>query len=237
MSERVKLIVGKKPVILVAPHGCSDYNTNIIAAEAAKEIDAYAVINNGFDRADEVDVINDRANCNRVDHVTQDVVRQEFLDPLCKFADKAKRKLTRSLEHYKKKVLIFYIHGCGDIVNKQAGQTVSLIVGYGRGKKSNSFTCSNWRKMYLGKHYERLAGGAVFEGAAGGKYAARSKNNMNQYKPHLLDPWIESMQLEFPLHERGRRADCLITAIRLAVVVNEMIDLEDWDGVINEKII
>ena len=84
MKERVGIIIGKNPVILVAPHGADDTNTDIITERVAKKADCYAVINRGFERADFVDVIKDKADCNKIDHCKQEVVYEEFLKPIIK---------------------------------------------------------------------------------------------------------------------------------------------------------
>ncbi len=95
MRERVTVIYGKKPFLLVAPHGADgdDINTAIIAEETALALGCNAVINRGFERSDNVDVDDDQANCNRVDHIIQPVVYDEFLKPIIKIKDKLNSKV------------------------------------------------------------------------------------------------------------------------------------------------
>lgn len=63
MKLRVSTITGTIPIILVAPHGPDDKNTDIIVENTAKLLGSYAVINKGFERSDVVDVSNDEADC------------------------------------------------------------------------------------------------------------------------------------------------------------------------------
>ena len=98
--ERVELREGKIPVIVFAPHGFNgnDENTSIMARSIAKEINAYAVINKGWERSDVVNCFDDKADCNNVEHCHEDVVKDEVLDPLILFIAKAKKaSSTKSL--------------------------------------------------------------------------------------------------------------------------------------------
>ena len=76
--ERVSVIEGKSPIIIVAPHGYKgdDENTDLIAEEIANALHCYAVINRGWERSDSVDFMKDKADCNNVYHCKEDVVRE-----------------------------------------------------------------------------------------------------------------------------------------------------------------
>lgn len=210
MRERVSVIKGKTPILLVAPHGSDDIGTDVLTEKISKILDCYAVINRGFDRASIVDVNNDKADCNRIDHITKDVVKDEFLKPLLKI----KNKLTRNwLANYssmtwmptsqQEHLLIFYIHGVGDKIHKVAKEQVDVVVGYGLGIKKHSLTCKRWRKNLLVDTWKHLGTGGIFEGKGGGKYAGRNANNLNQYfRKHELDRNVDSMQLEIPYCHR-----------------------------------
>ena len=76
MRERVNVIYGKQPILIVAPHGPDDSRTDILASAAAKTCHAFAVINQGFERGEIVDTDNDIADCNRVDHCNSEVETQ-----------------------------------------------------------------------------------------------------------------------------------------------------------------
>lgn len=198
MRERVQIIRGKHPILLVAAHGADDNYTAEITEMLANSGEYHAVINWGFERSDTVDAVNDQANCNRVDHVKQDIVFDEFLNPLLKIVNTIKKTAICN---------IFHIHGCGNVVHKEAGKDVGVIVGYGLGIQSNSLSCQKWKVDLFSDLFK--AGvmlqrkDSVFHGKGGGHYAGRDINNMNQYfKKHQNTPLVDSMQLEFPLSVR-----------------------------------
>lgn len=255
-AVRVSTRFGKKPVIIVAPHGPDDVKTDIIANHLADALDSYAVINNGFDRADDVDVTNDEANCNKVNHIKQDVVYDEFLKPIINFKNQIKKNLHGSFgitsfgrggwgwslpSSNDKKTLIFYIHGAGDHVHRQVGENIGCIVGYGLGKKEDSLTCEYWRKnlfVDLWRNYASITDGEIYEGRGGGNYAGRSTQNLNQYfRKHELDPWVDCMQLEIPYSMRKTESRAALTAILLSTVINDMIDVDSYELDPNPKFI
>lgn len=229
--ERVSIRQGKNPILFVAPHGPDDTNTSIIAETAAEICDGYYVINNGFERKGNiVDVENDRANCNRIDHVIQDVVKEEFLNPIEKFTAQMRSKLQihHFLMNYSEicKPLIFYIHGAGDHVHIEVGEKISVIVGYGLGKKkgNDSFTCENWRRKLFVQSYRSYSKAEVYEGL-GGSYNGRNPNNMNQfYRQYISNSLIDSMQLEFPYLSRFNKLEAEKTGLTLATVANEILN-------------
>jgi hypothetical protein len=256
MKERVTLVIGRKPIILVAPHGCDDFNTDIIAEEMAKQLGCYAVINRGFDRSDVVDVNNDKANCNRVDHAKEDVVYEEFLKPIITFKNQIKKSLSstsgpRAINNHgwgwnlpdadSSKCVILYVHGAGNAIHRVATEEVGVIVGYGLGTKKDSFTSELWRKNLFIDLYRKYSGdGDAFEGRGGGKYAGRSTNNMNQYfRKHELDPWVDSMQLEIPYSHRKTSSRASSTAALMSLVMKDFLKFNDvgWDADASPKFI
>ena len=137
--ERVSVIEGSIPVIVVAPHGFhgDDENTDLIAETIASTIDAYAVINRGWERGDTVDSFKDWADCNNVYHCKEDVVREEFLEPIIRFKNKILKK--------EQLAYIFYIHGMGNRHRAVAKDPyLDAVLGYGAGKP-NSFSCDIWQ--------------------------------------------------------------------------------------------
>jgi len=226
MRERVSVIQGNQPILLVAPHGADDINTDILTEQTAHLLDCYAVINRGFDRADFVDVNDDKADCNRVDHIIQDVVYDEFLKPILKIKNRVIYKPSTPFSHGgTQKLLILYVHGVGDNIHRIANEPVDMIVGCGRGTKKDSFTCKTWRKNLLIDTWRSFSNaGAVYEGKGGGKYAGRSANNVNQYfRKHQLDRNVESMQLEFPYSRRNSLATASATARLFYTVLTEFL--------------
>lgn len=230
MRERVNVIHGKHPILLVAPHGPDDTNTALIAEMTAANVQAYAVVNHGFDRGEEVDVNNDIADCNRIDHCMSEVVYDEFLKPILKIKDKITKKSNGLLDD-PKHLFILYIHGAGDIVHKEANEPVDVIVGYGLGKEKDSITCKAWRKnlfVDLWRNYSN--DGEVYEGSGAGRYAGRSSNNMNQYfRKHELNRQVQSLQLEFPFSMRNTESRATITAMMLGLVLKDILKYESYD--------
>jgi hypothetical protein len=240
--ERVSVILGKAPVILVCPHGADDTNTDAITELAAQQLNCYAVINRGFERDEDVDVNNDKADCNRIDHVKQDVVFDEFLRPIQRFEQKLSFRNTRQVASAfgypiawgyggGEPVHLFHIHGCGNLVHKEAGEDVEVIVGYGLGIKKDCLSCDLWRKNLFVDLYRKYASdGDVFEGKKGGKYAGRDSNNMNQYfRKHEPKSWVHSMQLEYPFSARNDTSRAVTTAMMLAVVIQDYLAVGEYD--------
>jgi len=234
MRERVNIIHGSQPILLVAPHGPSDSNTSLITEMTAASTNAYAVINQGFERGENVDPDNDVADCNRVDHCQSEIVFDEFLKPLIKIKDKiTKRRFSTPNVPmvFKKKLLVVYVHGAGDIVHKEANEPVDVIVGYGLGNNKDSLTCKlSTKNLFINTWRDfNDNGGEVYEGSGSGRYAGRSSNNMNQYfKQHELDHQVESIQLEFPYSMRKTESLATVTAMMLSLVLNEMMKIDSY---------
>jgi hypothetical protein len=248
MRERVSVIHGKKPIILVVPHGADDTNTAVIAEFAAKYTNCCAVINRGFERSEEVNEAKDLADCNRIDHVKQEVVFDEFLRPIKKFREKFVHKsFNANLSTGSRPgvyttadpVHIFYIHGCGDGVHKEAGELVQVIVGYGLGAIKHSLSCDLWRKDAFVQLFQDYAvDGNVYEGKSGGKYAGRDSNNMNQYfRKHERYENTHSMQLKFPYSWRNTETSASLTGILLSTVLVDYLEETEFDGASQELFI
>lgn len=219
MQERVLQIPGKEPLLVVAPHGADDHGTAEIATMFAKLANAYAVINQGFERSPAVDTARDLADCNRVDHVKQPVVFDEFLEPIERFANKI---LIRYVKGNKSRYpFVIYIHGAGDIVHKNLGSEVAAIVGYGLGVKQDSLTMDLDKVNRFMMCLQTFVRGAVCDGGAGGRYAGRSSNNMNQYFVKHGDPFsrLDCLQIEIPYSQRKDEPDFLWYASALALAV------------------
>lgn len=193
--ERVKLISGHIPAIIVAPHGYegNDEKTTLISESIAKSIDAYAVINQGWERHSIVDCFTDKADCNNINHCHEEVVKEEFLDPILRFKSRILKKHD--------KVFIFYIHGMANKHRIMANDhTMGMVVGCGYGFP-HSVTCDEWKKdLFI--HLMESAGIIAYEGSAGGPMSGWSKNNMNQLfrKWSYRDFRVQSMQIEI-IHE------------------------------------
>lgn len=214
--ERVSVIQGKKPVILVAPHGFrqDDELTAEIVENVAKNIKAYAVINRGWERADVVDCMNDKADCNNVVHCHEEVVKDEFLFPLVRYR-------TRILWHHPH-VYIFYIHGMSDKHRSIVQDDLDMVVGYGSGSP-DSHSCELWRKdLFI--HHLLASGLNVYEGKKGGPMSGWARNNMNQlFRKWYYDSHVHSMQVEI-VHELREDKDIAAAVSEyLSVAIDDLL--------------
>lgn len=229
MKERVETFNGKHSVIIVAPHGYDDKNTGIIADTAIDFGQFYGVINHGFRKSDFVDAENDLANCNRIDHLLEDVVQHEFLRPLEKRVKTIQRR--KSLHFlsgnnaHPTSIMIFYIHGCSNNVSKKVNSNVHCVIGWGQGKNENhSNTCTKWRKDCFAEKLYDISRKTICEAGPGSDYAGRSLNNLNQYfKSHTRNGNIETMQLEYPYSERYTKAKAKSTGFMLSEAIHDLL--------------
>lgn len=230
MRERVYVRIGTTPVMLTATHGADDINTALIAETAAEVLDAHAIINRGFERAETVDTSKDQADCNRIDHLNDPVVYDEFLLPLKKFSDR--ELVTRWTSSSQRRLdgdihdpLVLHIHGAGNIVHKKANAKVMAILGYGLGIQKDSITCSGWVKDCFRDHMQFFGehGCLVCEGGRGSKYAGRNSNNLNQYfRKHLKRSYVDSLQIEIPYSERKTELDAKTIGATIALAVKKI---------------
>ena len=183
--ERVSSIHGDRPYVIVAPHGPDDPNTEIIAETIATDFKCSAVINRGWEKSSRVDWFKDKANCNNISHCEQDVIREEFFEPV-------KSHINRALQAHGW-AFMFLIHGIGDDVKKQSvNKDLQMILGCG---SKGSRSCS--KEYRLGMMYILNTAYTVYLGADGGKYTASGGQNMNQlYRKVEHDDAVHSMQLE-----------------------------------------
>lgn len=215
--ERVSIIRGDLPILVIAPHGHDDSNTDYLAEQIAKELNCYAVINRGWMRAPEVDYWNDLANCNDVRHCHEDVVKEEFLDPILRFANRIEKDYGFGA--------VFNIHGMSNEVKKIA-KNLDIVVGYGAGKPP-SYSCDPRLKdafIYLLEE----SGLGAYEGAGGGQYAGRAKNNLNQlFRRWYPQQRIQSLQVEIVGELRADLEVSKVTAQVLAECMNDFLDYDD----------
>lgn len=216
-NVRVSCILGKAPVLFVCPYGQEESHTGTVAETAARCLGGNAVVNYGFLRADSVDVANDRADCNRVDHVRQDVVREEFLRPV----QRTVSRLCDKFEGAAACAHVFVVRGCHD-APVSVGARVDVILGYGLGAKKHSLTCYDWRKSLFVDLWRHHNGGHCYVGRGDGPFAGRDANTLNQYyRKHSLQYSVQSMQLTFPGCLRSSSVAALSTGNQLALVVED----------------
>ena len=221
-GERVSIREGKLPIIIVAPHGHNgdDENTGFIAHYIQSSINAYAVINNGWQRSEDVDYDLDKADCNNVNHCHEDVVKEEFLDPIIRF----KNKILKSYPE----VFIYYIHGMSNRHRTLANDPLlDAVIGYGAGSP-NSFSCEPWRKdLFL--HLLNASGMNVYEGSKGGVMSGWARSNMNQlFRKWYPDSQVNSLQIEIVRDLREGLAVASITSEYIANAIENSINVKTF---------
>lgn len=218
--ERITLVEGQTPVLIVAPHGVDDVNTDQIAETVACEFGAYAVINKGWKRSDHVDYWKDLANCNNIEHLHSDVLKEEFLDPILRNIIKIKNK-------YNENPFVLIIHGCSDKVRKIANDDyLDMIVGHGEGNPP-SYSCDKRIKEAFIYYLQRENFG-VYQGKANGNYSGRSRNNLNQlFRKWYPNENVNSLQLEIVKELRCERELIPITVDGLITALDSMMLLDD----------
>ncbi len=220
--ERITLITGKKPIICVAPHGalCDDINTHIVAETLAQGTEGYAVINNGWEKSNTIDYKKGKANCNNIDHCLQDVIKEEFLNPIMRFRSKILKKWQR--------VLIVYLHGASNDVRRRSGYN-DLIVGWGNGTPS-SHTCQRWVKDFIVYNLGVADNCNIAEGKAGGNYAAWNRKNMSQlFRKHYSDNEVDSIQIEIVNDIRNTPVKAKVTGQVMAICFKDLLENFSWD--------
>lgn len=228
--ERVSVISGKLPILIIAPHGFdgNDKKTATITEYIANTIGAYAVINRGWERDETVDFMNDKADCNNVVHCHEDVVREEILEPIIRYKD-------RILQSYPF-AYIFYIHGMSDKHKKLCGdENLDIVIGYGAGSPS-SFSCDPWRKD-LFVHLLNESGLHTYEGSKGGPMSGWAKPNMNQlFRKWYAEPQVQSMQIEITHSLREETDIALIVAEYLGMAMKSLLPAKSFSTVKQPKI-
>lgn len=185
--ERVSLIYGENPILIVVPHGADHENLAKAGEMLAQDVGGFAVINRGWVRSQRVDHESDLANCNDIRHLREDVVREEFLNPVLRMASRIKKK-------YSESALMIVLLPCSEDAKSVAdGEMLDLVVGYGSGNPP-SYSCGARTKNAM-IHFLQEEGFGVYEGAAGSKYSGKAKNSLNQLFVRSHEADVESIQL------------------------------------------
>jgi len=217
--ERVRTIKGKMPVILFAPHGYdgNDKNTSIIAETIAEDLNAYAVINLGWERSNKVDDIADLADCNNVYHCHEDIVKEEILEPILRYVNQAKKNHNT--------VYMFNIHGMSNNHRSIENKKIDLVFGYGDGDPP-SITIDLWKKNFMMSKFIEL-GIDAYEGAPKGIFSGWSKSNMNQiFRKWYPDHFVQSAQIEIAYELRSDKIAAQMTADSIATTIESMLEMK-----------
>lgn len=217
--ERVSISYGELPILLIAPHGADDYNTDYIVDKIAHDMGAFSVVNRGWKRSKHVNYMKDEANCNDIKHIYEDVVKEEFLDPIVRIIAKIKKTLDD-------RIFVFNIHGCSNKIREKAqDKNLDIILGCGE-KNTSSQTCNSKIKSAFMHFLEKESFG-VYEGKKNGKYSGSSKDNLNQIFNKLYPAEnINSFQIE--IVRELREIDLVdITSDSLINAIDEIIMFDD----------
>lgn len=215
---RVETREGSASILLVAPHLEED-NTDFITEYIAEKLDCYYVINKGWERSSSVDFLNDKANCNDLDQLLSDeVLKDEFLMPIVKFANKSKIKWDAT-EFDEYSAHIFIIHGFGVNTSKKPPD---IVLGTG---SPDRLSCKEWKRDFF-SYLISQKGIDIREGA--GRFAGRSRNNLNQFFKRKTDLWerdssIHSFQIEIEHAWRKDKIVARVMAEALEKAIEELV--------------
>jgi hypothetical protein len=224
LMQRIAAIKGEYPAIIVVPHGYDgdDYNTSVIGEQIIDQLNCYGVINYAWQRADKFDYYKNHANCNSISQLHQNVVKQEFFDPIVRYC--------HSIYDAGYIPSIYIIHGFSKIIHDAA--PIDVILGVGNGDPP-SWTCENWISLYFAQSLQQQGFRVAF-GKSGGKYSGRNPDNLNQLdntmkklsflKPSVY-PWhiskTESIQIEISRELRETKDLATLTGSNLAYCIQD----------------
>lgn len=216
--ERVSVTQGELPVLLISPHSQEEENTGFLVERIAQEMNLFSVVNNGWKCSKQVDYKNELANCNNINHINQDVIREEFLEPILRSVAKIQKNIDE-------RVFVLHIHGCSDEVrNKAKDDGLDLIVGYGEGKYP-SYSCDLKIKNHFLNFLEQNSFG-VYEGKK--SYRGHNRNNLNQLFRHWYPKRnVHSMQIHIVEELRSDSELLEITIEGIISAIDELILLDD----------
>lgn len=240
MRERINVIFGKNPVLLIAPHGADEVNTDVIAEETAIKCSSYSVTNKGFKRGNQIDLKNQIADCNKVPHCLNSIVLDEYLNPIIRIRTKIKNKIKLLDDIENQKMLVLHILGTDD--DFSMNNEVAMILGYGLGSIKNSLTCDMWVKnlfisLWYAEANKRKISSKIYEATSGNKYSGRDYSEMNQYfKKYIMDNKVNSMQLHIPLSMRDTKEKAMLASEMLSNTLSIMMLHDETDSVLYESL-
>lgn len=212
-DSRVTIREGNTPVLIIAPHGANDKNTDYIAEYMAERFDFYSVINWGWEKASIVDCFKDKGDCNNLEHCHEDVLYDEFLSPILRYKARILQRHRRCYQ--------FILHGVGDDIRKKAKDpTLDLLVGCGDMSENQTHTCPMWfRDVFI--YLAESSGMQTYHAKT--NYSGKRKNNLNQiWKRWYPDANVYSLQVEIVLNARRSKDEAQIYAEFLGEVINKL---------------
>jgi DNA repair exonuclease SbcCD nuclease subunit len=217
--DRTTVRYGKEPIILIAPHGAEEPNTAFIAEKVAKNLNAYAVINNGFEKSLDVDVLKNQADCNKVTHCESEVVYEEYLKYYERFVELIHHKhITRNPDQF---IRVYHLHGFNHDLEMIKNRKIDVIVGSGDHRMYPNLTCEKafaQRFMNLCLH----DGMYTFHGID--TFSGRHSNNMNQYfRMHKKVRAVQSIQVQLSPRHLVDTLSATVFALSLEKIIGDMI--------------
>jgi hypothetical protein len=220
-GERISIKTGKNPIILISPHS-ENPNIGLIARSVAEITDSYYITNNGWECSKIVDQQKDKANCNNSYHCHENVVKDEFLNPLVSFKNKILK------DH--KNAFIFYLLDAENSVIQECGDpSIGYIIGYGAGDPYSA-SCFRWVRNCFIYTLSASENCHIYEGKTGSKHAGWEKDDMNQ----LFTKWypedhVQSMQIKIVKDLTDTTQKATITAEILAICANKLLQTTNFN--------
>ena len=203
IAQRVSIVEGKNPILLIAPGGPDEKNTDILTEMLAEKSNCFAVINWGWKKASTVSCRDSKADCNNVFHLV-DVVYDEFLDPIFRF----KNRISRN--HHT--IYQFVIQG---VTKNDLPPNVDIVCGEGGERKS----CQQWFRDY----FSFIAGENglhVYLARPTSCLSGGHKKHLNQLFAQIYpDERVQSLQLEITEGLRDSKIDTELFADFLTKVL------------------
>lgn len=240
---KIRTISGNKPILLIAPHGLKDDDTNTekLTRLMAERLNCYAVINEYYLRprvkdpktgkmkpGGPPDPKNEQFDVNNLIHIDKRL-KKEFIQPILNF----KNKITATEE-----ATVVLIHGMDDKNAKDAnGKDLDIFIGIGLDDPKNiplknrltiPEAQADQLKTILGD-LEKPITAEIFKGTDG--YSGWDRNNLNQLftkrNKTYLDTKVQSIQLEIKKKGfRDTKENIESTAKRLSDALAELLNLD-----------
>jgi hypothetical protein len=209
MEQRVSIIEGKTPIILIATNGLSDKNTDLLTEMVATKANCFAVINWGWERCIHFNFSKEQADCNNLYHIFADkqgVIYDEFLEPILRFKNRIAKQFGS--------VFQFILQG---VAGNNLPKFVDIVAGDGAKNRS----CDEWaRNLFI--HLASQEGINAFLSKNETSLQGGSKKNLNQlFTQWYPDDCVQSMQLEIVRGLRETHADTEAFSEFLAEVIQK----------------
>jgi hypothetical protein len=209
MNYRVNSIRGDFPVLIIVPHGPNDKNTTIIGERIISELNCYGVINYGWERDINFDYYKDKANCNSINHIENEVICDEFLNKIITLKNEIKQKNPYAY--------IFLIHG---VKNRNDFDNLNVILGNGSNEKNA--TCPKWMSNLFAS---QLLNHNLVPALGIKKYSGSNHDNLNQIfnTKKYFDENSFSFQIEILFKNRKDKNTSIYTGDLLAMSIEDLI--------------